>query len=85
MEPEERGFSKYKTDTLSFAIDVTADGRLPLPPYPQGNPSQFWNISLFLYSYSTGKNFTIANVSSTGDGNLGNIMDQEPKSSRKTH
>lgn len=70
-------------DTLEVALDVTADGRLPLPPYPRDNPSQFYNITIFLYSYATGMNFTIANATSTGGGNMGDIMAQEPKSTVK--
>lgn len=70
-------------DTLQVALDVTADGRLPLPPYPRNNPSLFYNITIFLYSYSTGMNFTIANGTATGGGNQGDIMAQEPSSTVK--
>jgi hypothetical protein len=73
-----------ETDTLHIALDVTANGRLPLPPYPQDNPSQLWNITVFLYSYSTGRNFTVSNGTATvNNASLGAIMTQEPGSTVK--
>jgi hypothetical protein len=63
---------------------VSTNGRLPLPPYPQGSPSQIHNITIFLYSYQTGKNFTITNgTASANNASLGDIMFQEPGSTVK--
>ena len=72
-------------DYLQVALDVTADGVLPLPPQVESDsPSQIFNITIFLYSYVTGWNFTITN-GTTGPYNasIGDIMDQEPGSTVK--
>lgn len=72
-------------DTLHISLDVTANGQLPLPPLDADSPSQIFNITVFLYSYSTGRNFTVSNGTAAGqdDASLGNIMEQEPGSTVK--
>jgi hypothetical protein len=73
-----------RTDFLQVALDVTSDGQLQLPPYPSGSPSEIYNITIFLSSYTTGKNFTISNGTATaGNASLGEIMEQEPGSTVK--
>ncbi|KAL2271225.1 hypothetical protein VTJ83DRAFT_596 [Remersonia thermophila] len=69
---------------IEVALDVTANGRLPLPPYPEDSPSMIHKIDIFLSSYDAGRNFTITNgtASLLGDA-LGNIMEQEPGSTVK--
>jgi hypothetical protein len=72
-------------DTLHISLDVTANGQLPLPPLEADSPSQIFNITVFLYSYTTGRNFTVSNGTAAGedDTSLGNIMEQEPGSTVK--
>ncbi|KAI0842015.1 hypothetical protein F5Y06DRAFT_258830 [Hypoxylon sp. FL0890] len=71
-------------DTLEVALDVTADGKLHLPPYSADSPSRINNITIFLYSYDTGRNFTITNgTASTNNVSLGDIMQSEPGSTVK--
>ncbi|KAI8966041.1 hypothetical protein F5Y11DRAFT_311222 [Daldinia sp. FL1419] len=71
-------------DTIEVALDVTANGKLHLPPYDDDSPSRINNITIFLYSYSTGRNFTITNgTASTNDVSLGDIMESEPGSTVK--
>ncbi|CAK7221418.1 hypothetical protein SCUCBS95973_004492 [Sporothrix curviconia] len=72
-------------DFLQVAIDVTADGRLPLPAdLAAGSPSIIHNITMFLYSYDTKHNFTISNGTAAGNGAaLGPIMLQENTSTVK--
>jgi len=66
------------------ALDVTSDGQLQLPPYPSSPTSAIYNITIFLSSYITGKNFTISNGTATADNSsLGEIMVQEPSSTVK--
>ena len=63
---------------------MTANGQLPLPPLDDDSPSQIHNITVFLYSYDTGRNFTVTNgTAGEGDASLGNIMEQEPGSTVK--
>ncbi|KAK7987723.1 hypothetical protein PG989_008038 [Apiospora arundinis] len=71
-------------DTIEVALDVSANGKLKLPPYGADSPSQIHNISIFMYSYDTGRNFTITNGTATGGGaTLGDIMMSEPGSTVK--
>lgn len=71
-------------DTIEVALDVTANGRLHLPPYSDDSPSRINNITIFLYSYVTGRNFTITNgTASTNNVSLGDIMQSEPGSTVK--
>ncbi|KAM3066310.1 hypothetical protein ACMFMF_010274 [Clarireedia jacksonii] len=71
-------------DYLQVAMDVSSDGQLQLPPYPNNSPSKIYNITVFLSSYITGKNFTISNGTATaGNASLGEIMAQEPGSTVK--
>lgn len=71
-------------ENLQVAIDVTANGKLPLPPYSDDSPSQIFNITIFLSSYTTGKNFTISNGTASRDNaSLGEIMAQESGSTVK--
>ncbi|KAA8574129.1 hypothetical protein EYC84_005650 [Monilinia fructicola] len=66
------------------ALDVSSDGQLQLPPYPKNAVSEIYNITMFLSSYTTGKNFTISNGTATaGNASLGEIMAQEPSSTVK--
>ncbi len=64
---------------------MSADGRLPLPKdLSSDSPSLIHNITIFLYSYDTGKNFTITNgTASANNASLGDIMLQEPGSTVK--
>ncbi|KAI1208877.1 uncharacterized protein F4807DRAFT_429811 [Annulohypoxylon truncatum] len=71
-------------DTIEVALDVTANGKLHLPPYASDSPSRINNITIFLYSYVTGRNFTITNgTASTNNVSLGDIMQSEPGSTVK--
>ncbi|KAK8139752.1 hypothetical protein PG984_000875 [Apiospora sp. TS-2023a] len=71
-------------DTIEVALDVSANGKLMLPPYGADSPSQIHNITIFMYSYDTGRNFTITNGTATGGGStLGDIMKSEPGSTVK--
>ncbi|KAI1145498.1 hypothetical protein F4825DRAFT_443683 [Nemania diffusa] len=71
-------------NTIEVALDVSADGKLNLPPYAADSPSKIYNITIFLYSYDTGRNFTITNgTASENDASLGDIMLSEPGSTVK--
>ncbi|KAK7402674.1 hypothetical protein QQX98_011583 [Neonectria punicea] len=71
-------------DTLHVSIDVTANGKLALPPHDGDDPSQIFNVTMFLYSYDTGRNFTISNGTATANNaSLGEIMTQEAGSTVK--
>ncbi|KXX77918.1 hypothetical protein MMYC01_205035 [Madurella mycetomatis] len=71
-------------ELIEVALDVSTNGRLPLPPYPEDSPSLIHNITIFLYSYDTGRNFTITNgTASANNASLGDIMSQEPGSTVK--
>ncbi|KAK4181584.1 hypothetical protein QBC36DRAFT_361150 [Triangularia setosa] len=75
-------------DLIEISLDITTNGRLPLPPYSPDSPSLIHNISIFLSSYSTGRNFTITNGTATSsnfneNASLGNILFQEPGSTVK--
>lgn len=74
------------SDFLQVALDITNDGRLPVPPYEDGQDFEtgFFNITIFLSSYDTKLNLTITNgTASAGNASLGDILFQEPKSSVK--
>lgn len=74
----------YQPDTIEVALDVSANGKLNLPPYSEDSPSKINNITIFLYSYETGRNFTITNGTATAnDASLGDIMASEPGSTVK--
>jgi hypothetical protein len=74
----------HLSDQVEIALDVTTNGRLQLPPYPEESPSMIHNIHIFLYSYTTGRNFTITNgTASANNASLGDIMFQEPGSTVK--
>ncbi|KAJ4137695.1 hypothetical protein NW768_003283 [Fusarium equiseti] len=73
-------------DTLHVAIDVTANGKLPLSQNDGDDDTgnQIFSIEMFLYSYTTGRNFTISNgTASANNASLGEIMAQEPGSTVK--
>ncbi|KAK6208237.1 hypothetical protein LQW54_007019 [Pestalotiopsis sp. IQ-011] len=71
-------------DTIEVALDVSADGKLNLPPYGDDSPSQIFNITIFLFSYDTGRNFTITNgTASSNNASLGDIMLSESGSTVK--
>jgi hypothetical protein len=74
----------FAKDTLEVAIDVSGDGKLPLPPYQDDQPTGFFNITIFLTSYVTGFNLTITNgTASSGNASLGEVMSSEPGSTVK--
>ena len=67
-----------------MALDVSTNGKMPLPPYADDSPSKIFNITIFLYSYDTNRNFTISNGTATANNaSLGEIMVQEPGSTVK--
>ncbi|ORY66413.1 uncharacterized protein BCR38DRAFT_456971 [Pseudomassariella vexata] len=71
-------------DTIEVALDVSANGKLNLPPYGDGSPSKIYNITIFLSSYTTGRNFTITNgTASANNASLGDIMLSESGSTVK--
>jgi hypothetical protein len=71
-------------DDLHISLDVTTNGRLPLPPYADDSATAIHNITLFLSSYRTGRNFTITNGTATADNSTyGNIMLQQEGSTVK--
>ncbi|KAK4105538.1 WD40 repeat-like protein [Parathielavia hyrcaniae] len=71
-------------DIIEVALDVSANGRLPLPPYAEDSPSVIHFIHIFLSSYDTGRNFTMTNgTASANNASLGEVMLQEPGSTVK--
>ena len=70
-------------DFLQIAIDISGDGHLQWPESSSSNvtnlETHFFNITIFLTSYSENKNFTISN-NSDASAPLGNILSQEPGS-----
>lgn len=55
-----------------------------MPPHEDDDPSQIFNITMFLYSYSTGRNFTISNGTEMADNaTVGDIMALESSSTVK--
>lgn len=64
-------------DFLHIAIDVSGDGKLPVPPKNTADPlTQVFNFTLFLTSTSLQKNFTISNITTTTPP-FADIMTQE--------
>ncbi|KAI1263065.1 hypothetical protein F5Y18DRAFT_141377 [Xylariaceae sp. FL1019] len=71
-------------DIIEVALDVSADGKLNQPPYDSDSPSLIHNITIFLHSYDTGRNFTITNGTATdNNATLGDILLSEPGSTVK--
>ncbi|WYZ34705.1 hypothetical protein EsH8_I_000981 [Colletotrichum jinshuiense] len=71
-------------DNLHVALDVSTNGKMPLPPYAEDSPTKIFNVTMFLSSYTTGRNFTITNGTATANNaSLGDIMFQEPGSTVK--
>jgi len=70
-------------DFLQVAIDISGDGHLQWPESSSLNvtnlDTQFFNITIFLTSYSENKNFTISN-NTDASAPLGDILTQEPGS-----
>lgn len=65
---------------------MTANGKFGLPPYGDDSPSRINDISVFLYSYTTGRNFTLAHPDEDEDddsGAIGDMMAQEDGSTVK--
>lgn len=64
-------------DFLHIALDVSGDGKLPVPPRNIDDPlTQVFNFTMFLTSNALRKNFTISNIT-TGTPPFANIMNQE--------
>jgi hypothetical protein len=64
-------------DFLHIALDVSGDGKLPVPPRSLSDPlTQVFNFTLFLTSVALQKNFTISNIT-TSTPPLADIMSQE--------
>jgi hypothetical protein len=64
-------------DFLHIALDVSGDGKLPVPPRNVADPlTQVFNFTLFLTSTVTQKNFTISNLT-TSTPPFADILDQE--------
>lgn len=71
-------------ETLHVSLDVTANGKLPLESFEEDVASKIHSIEMFLFSYTTGRNFTISNgTASANNASLGEIMAQEPGSTVK--
>jgi hypothetical protein len=64
-------------DFLHIALDVSGDGKLPVPPRNIADPlTQVYNYTLFLTSNAMQKNFTISNIT-TSTPPFADIMSQE--------
>jgi hypothetical protein len=64
-------------DFLHIALDVSGDGKLPVPPRSLADPlTQVFNFTLFLTSIPLQKNFTISNIT-TATPPFADIMSQE--------
>ncbi|KAL6150818.1 hypothetical protein ACJQWK_00560 [Exserohilum turcicum] len=64
-------------DFLQIALDISGDGKLPVPPRNIADPlTQVFNFTLFLTSTITQKNFTISNMT-TSTPPLANMLNQE--------
>ncbi|KAF2836436.1 hypothetical protein M501DRAFT_939468 [Patellaria atrata CBS 101060] len=75
-------FTPMGGDFLHISIDISGNGRLRPPPNNVDPLSQLFNITLFLTSYDTNKNFTISN-GTTRAPPLAPILNQEPGSTVK--
>ncbi|CAO2652236.1 Nn.00g005190.m01.CDS01 [Neocucurbitaria sp. VM-36] len=76
-------FTPMGGDFLHIALDVSGDGKLPVPPRPIDDPlTQVYNFTLFLTSNAMQKNFTISNIT-TLTPPFANIMSQEMGSTVK--
>lgn len=63
---------------------MTANGKLPLESWEEDVASKIFSIEMFLFSYDTGRNFTISNgTAGANNASLGEIMAQEPGSTVK--
>ncbi|KAF2746803.1 hypothetical protein M011DRAFT_468095 [Sporormia fimetaria CBS 119925] len=70
-------FTPMGGDFLHIALDVSGDGKLPVPPRTLSDPlTQVFNFTLFLTSIPLAKNFTISNITTTTPP-FADIMDQE--------
>ncbi|KAG9193853.1 hypothetical protein G6011_03888 [Alternaria panax] len=70
-------FTPMGGDFLHIALDVSGDGKLPVPPQNIADPfTQVYNFTLFLTSTATQKNFTISNLT-TSTPPFADILDQE--------
>ncbi|KAF2274660.1 uncharacterized protein EI97DRAFT_421799 [Westerdykella ornata] len=70
-------FTPMGGDFLHIAIDVSGDGKLPVPPQRMNDPlTQVFNFTMFLTSDSLQKNFTISNLTTTTPP-FADIMSQE--------
>ncbi|RYO60149.1 hypothetical protein AA0113_g7032 [Alternaria arborescens] len=70
-------FTPMGGDFLHIALDVSGDGKLPVPPRNIADPlTQVFNFTLFLTSTVTQKNFTISNLT-TSTPPFADILDQE--------
>ncbi|KAL6711673.1 hypothetical protein ACN47E_004607 [Coniothyrium glycines] len=71
-------FTPMGGDFLHIALDVSGDGKLPVPPRSISDPlTQVFNFTLFLTSIPQQKNFTISNMTATTPP-LADILAQEP-------
>lgn len=69
---------------MHISLDVTANGKLPQPPYPEDSSNQIFNVTVFLFSYDTGRNFTVADGTRRPDADTrGVILNQEEGSTVK--
>ncbi|KAF1838392.1 hypothetical protein BDW02DRAFT_644612 [Decorospora gaudefroyi] len=76
-------FTPMGGDFLHIAVDVSADGKLPVPPRNIADPlTQVYNFTLFLTSTAMQKNFTISNIT-TSTPPFADIMVQESGSTVK--
>jgi hypothetical protein len=64
-------------DFLHIALDISGDGKLPVPPRSISDPlTQVFNFTLFLTSIALQKNFTISNIT-TATPPFADILQQE--------
>src|SRR4051812_43781800 len=80
-DTDERELTVY-ADTLHIALDVTANGRIPQPPYEDNAPNRIHRIDVFLSSYEARRNFTVTNATASA-GTVNDILVQEPGSTVK--